>query len=354
MAVYSAITTGEKDPESPIDVSLVEKLDQNPEAMIEGASGAPRVQTAALDQTGGSEAVTAATMRSGAALSNIGSGNITQTYMGASSIGQGQLKTTSGEVSSSSGTASLLTLPGGAFGFYAQTRKDFSGSASVEMVDTQIIGTTSASYITLYAEGANSVYAKQTYVQASPPYDLGDGEIPLFIFAEIDSSTGDVVSAYEAPEAPWHYNGPTNIKADYYNKSGAGYQRKKDATEIDSAMVAAGHAKGLSRASAKALSILAYQDYLAAFNEAKDVEVEISQDIKNADMDLISKPMSGTANTTVVMLDPVSDLGASLAGMKKHDEFNINELLHDGDLIITDEVVRAGPQGVPVHSYKWR
>ncbi len=48
MAIYSAVTAGEKDPESPIDVNLIGKLDDNPRAMIEGASGAPRVQTAAL------------------------------------------------------------------------------------------------------------------------------------------------------------------------------------------------------------------------------------------------------------------------------------------------------------------
>jgi len=66
MATYSAVTAGEKDPESPIDVNLIGKLDQNPEAMIEGASGAPRIQTAALEQSGGSEAVTAACIRDGA------------------------------------------------------------------------------------------------------------------------------------------------------------------------------------------------------------------------------------------------------------------------------------------------
>ncbi len=48
MTTYSAIAAGEKDAESPIDESLIGKLDNNPHAMFEGASGAPRLQSAAL------------------------------------------------------------------------------------------------------------------------------------------------------------------------------------------------------------------------------------------------------------------------------------------------------------------
>lgn len=48
MATYSAVTAGEKDADSPINVSLIDKLDQNPLAIAEGASGAPKIQTAAI------------------------------------------------------------------------------------------------------------------------------------------------------------------------------------------------------------------------------------------------------------------------------------------------------------------
>ncbi len=50
MATYSAVTAGEKDADSPITVGLVDKLDQNPEAMFEGASGAPRLKRAAVEK----------------------------------------------------------------------------------------------------------------------------------------------------------------------------------------------------------------------------------------------------------------------------------------------------------------
>lgn len=353
MAVYSVVTAGEKDPESPIDVSLIGKLDQNPEAMIEGASGAPRIQTAALEQTGGSEAVTQACIRD-------------------SAVGQGQLKTTTGSVSQG-GAPGNVTLPGGTYGFYPQTRVNNASYGGITVDITY--SDTSISYLTRIGFTNITVgeigYAQQRYVQSSPPYDLGDGEVPLFIFAEIDKAAGNVVGAYEAPEAPWHNNGPTNTRADTYI-DGVGYQYRKDAHAIDDAMFAAGHPRGLTRATSKALSINAYIDYLAAFEAAPSILLEVTQDIKQTDMNLpgLSLPMEPRdgvtkiedingdlitpRETVVVMLDPVADLTARLFELKKHDEFSINELLHDGDLIITDKVNRAAPNGVPVHGYKWR
>ena len=49
MATYSAVGAGEKDADSPINVSLIDKLDQNPHAIAEGASGAPKIKNAAFD-----------------------------------------------------------------------------------------------------------------------------------------------------------------------------------------------------------------------------------------------------------------------------------------------------------------
>lgn len=48
MATYTAVSTTEKDVDSPITVSLIDKLDQNPLAMFEGASGAPKLANAAI------------------------------------------------------------------------------------------------------------------------------------------------------------------------------------------------------------------------------------------------------------------------------------------------------------------
>lgn len=48
MATYTAITDTEIDPEKPVTTSLMTKLRDNPLAMFEGASGAPKIEPAAI------------------------------------------------------------------------------------------------------------------------------------------------------------------------------------------------------------------------------------------------------------------------------------------------------------------
>ena len=49
MATYTAIAASQKDTNSPVDTTLIDRLDQNPHAMFEGASGSPRLQNAAVN-----------------------------------------------------------------------------------------------------------------------------------------------------------------------------------------------------------------------------------------------------------------------------------------------------------------
>jgi len=49
MASYNEVSISEKDPDSPLTASLVDKLDQNPLALFEGAAGAPRLQNNAIN-----------------------------------------------------------------------------------------------------------------------------------------------------------------------------------------------------------------------------------------------------------------------------------------------------------------
>ncbi len=48
MATYSAVSASEKDTDSPITTGLIDKLDQNPHAIAEGVSGAPKIANAAF------------------------------------------------------------------------------------------------------------------------------------------------------------------------------------------------------------------------------------------------------------------------------------------------------------------
>lgn len=66
MTTYTNIANSEIDTDSPVTESLMTRLRDNPVAITEGSTGAPKIQTAALEQTGGSEAVTTATIRASA------------------------------------------------------------------------------------------------------------------------------------------------------------------------------------------------------------------------------------------------------------------------------------------------
>jgi len=63
MTAYNAIADSDLDPESPGTTTTFTRLRDNPIAISEGSSGAPKTQTAALEQAGGSEAVTNACIR---------------------------------------------------------------------------------------------------------------------------------------------------------------------------------------------------------------------------------------------------------------------------------------------------
>jgi len=306
------------DADSPITATLINSLENNPTEIAAGTGGAPKIQQAAIEP---------------------------------GAVGQGQLKTGSGTVSVSSGASGYLTLPGGEYGFLTNVKSGYEGVATLH---NTVQNTSYTPQIYLTSTGGSVTAAWHRYIQSSPPYDLGDGEVPLFIFADIDNATGKVVRAYEAPEAPWHNNGPTNAKADTYS-NGIGYQYRKDSVEINKAMMAAGHPTGMTMAQAKQAGMRVYADYIAAFSEASSYLVEVTQTIKQADMALLPSPTQKEDGLTTVMLDPVADITNQLFQMKQFDDFSVLELLHSGDLVIDNSPInRAGPPGVPVHSYRWR
>ena len=283
-----------------------------------------------------------------------------QTDIGSAAVGQAQLKTTYGQASTT--TQVYFSLPGGAFGFmlrlYSPTAPSNDGQVPAGGFWSAIEGDVSGQQFPLQNVAANTwgarvllvdassdtSYLQQHYIQASPPYDLGDGEIPRFIFAIVDSN-GNVESVYQASEAPWHYNGPTNVKADFY-RDGKGYRLRRDMSAVPFT---------LEEAKADPAKMA---EYVAAFNAAPVVEEEITQEIKNRDMALLPHPFLGNEldGKTVVLLDPVCDLCWHLAQLCEcHDEFNLNELLHDGHIRIDNSPInRAGPPGVPVVGFRWK
>lgn len=327
MTAYTTISDSRVAPEAPLDTSLVTELRDNPIAITEGASGAPKIKTAALDDLA-----------------------VTTSKIALAAIGQSRLKTSTGEVSHSGTVGANLTLPGGEFGFYPRIRtsnvasnaiwggaydgsEGYAAYTSSTSDITRIFLRTSSAYYT--------AYARQRYVQSSPPYDLGDGEIPLFIFVELDSN-GEIISGYSAQEAPWHNNGPTNLTAHIYDESGRGYRKRKDMSNIQFT---------LDDARADQVKMA---EYLDAFSKAEEILEPITQEEKQKDMPLIPRPMNPSDGNTVILLDPVCDMTHRLFELTSHDQFSVLELLRSGYIDIDNTPInRAAPPGVGVHSFRW-
>jgi hypothetical protein len=157
----------------------MQQLRDNITAVVEGASGAPEIETAALKvlavTTGkiNNEAVTEAKIKSG---------NVTRSRL-ASSVG---------EVSTF--TSTHLELPGGSYGFYPRIKKTSSGLITVRIADSYTSGTAYKTMIYLDAHSQNFAYAQQRYV-------TGSGEV-FWIFYLIDKKKKSVIATWSAPDHP--------------------------------------------------------------------------------------------------------------------------------------------------------
>lgn len=129
-------------------------------------------------------------------------------------ISQPKIKTATGEVSIGGGGASNLTLPGGTYGFYPQVKQ----TTDAGLLSQICMGYVSGSYATqIYLSAAGGTYgagyAQQRYIQASPPYKIGDITWGHFLFL-LRNAAGDVKAAYEAEDPPWAYNGAIYLPKD--------------------------------------------------------------------------------------------------------------------------------------------
>jgi hypothetical protein len=304
-------------------------------AQANGDSGAPKNQTASF-----------------AALA------ITTAKLAAGAVTQGKIATSTGEVSVAG--SNNLTLAGGEYGFYPQVRVT-SGTADAAIASA----ISNTSYVTnIYLErvsGSGTVYAQQRYITASPPYDLGDGPIPLFMFALINNATGDIEATYVAPEAPWHHNGPTIITPDMYDDNGVPYRFVR---VIPSELDALGQAVSIIRAKMRDgdpvtdSERMQMRDFYLGMEAEPQQPQEITQSIKNADMDVIPHPFRIVpADRTVVMLDPLGPVATGLFELHREygGDFSLPALLHGQAFTIDNNpLTRSGPSGVMQVAFNWR
>lgn len=269
--------------------------------------------------------------------------NLPAPALGAASVGQSELKTTTGTASTSTYGA-VLTVPGGQYAFMIETyftgigSKD-SASLAWQNENPAPIWGAYANKVGFFEAISASGFLRSRYVQASPPYDLGDGEIPIFIYVMIDDVTGDILAVAEADDPPWAYEGPTIITPSRIDRmTGKKYrdvlQYKLDNPDWKTMLETGTPAQR--------------EATLVGLRTSSKVEVEIDQAYKNADKDLIPHPFIGTDLTdkTIVMIDPVGSLALDLYDMK-HEDVPLCELFYDGYINInTTPLVRAAPNGI--------
>ena len=276
--------------------------------------------------------------------------NVTQGKLANAAVGQAQLKTTTGEVSTTSATT-LLTLPGGEYGFYPTIRSSASSAntfkaliGGVDHFSHADLGTSYLTRIVLGSSAAQTTFAQQRYVQASPPYDLGNGEVPLFVFALVDA-LGNILATYVAADPPWANNGRTIIRPEFMDAQGRGFRRRKVMPFT------------WQEAKNDPVKRAQFADQLA--NAPLEL-YEITQAVKQADMPLIPHPFQGNDLTgkTVVLIDPVSRICEGL--LRMHEEFSsapesVAELLHGDYLRLGNTPLpRSAPPGVIAVSANWK
>jgi hypothetical protein len=270
---------------------------------------------------------------------------VTYAKMASAAIGQAMLKTTTGEVSTAVGGE--LTLPGGTYGFYPQTK---NSSAVTDMsVHMVTLGhSISASYVTRISisVGTGTGFALQRYLQASAPWNLGDGDVPLFVFAAIDG-VGKIVHLWIAADPPWGYNGPTSLVWDVREFATGKNFRLVPRTQMT-----------LAEAKRSPALMRDYLDEHTAARVANEFTlVEITQAMKQADMPLIPHPFQGTDLTglTVVMMDPMSPLGEKIEHLRDSGEMLADELFRGDYLRFGNTgLSRAAPPGVMPVDVRWR
>jgi len=131
-------------------------------------------------------------------LATVPDGYVTEVKIAAAAVSQAKLKTSQGEVSTTSVELVILTLPGGEYGFWPRIKISITPFG----VYTGNLFTLSTTYVTLIGlqvSGGGTAYAQQRYVASS-------GEV-FWLFLLREKSTKAVISTYSAPDHPCFGNG---------------------------------------------------------------------------------------------------------------------------------------------------
>jgi len=146
-------------------------------------------------------------------------GGIGSSHLASASVSQAKLKTSVGEVSVQNGQ-SVLTLPGGQYGFYPQTGIDITTGANFGFIMGWNKYDTSNNCWKAYTEGYNdrpygtyiTLYSSQyyQYAKAQQRYITSSGK-DHWIFLLVDKETKQIIASYQAPDHPCYGQGGDEI-----------------------------------------------------------------------------------------------------------------------------------------------
>lgn len=208
-------------------------------------------------------------------------------------VTQPKLKTAAaaGSLTLSATSVSDYTLTGGTYSWWtASGTKGGTGFGPMGIVFSS--GDEAAGVIGIGNRTSSSVdfYLDERYIQASPPYNLGNGDIPLFIFLMFDQEK-NLVGMSLAPDPPWAYHGPTNILPHRIDTvSGRAWAKNEFVGDVPLSLAIKD--KNLLRS------------IMLGHVEVVSREVEITHELKNRDMSLFPHNFKAGKNT-VVMVDPL-------------------------------------------------
>lgn len=253
--------------------------------------------------------------------------SVNQDSIAAGSIHQGELDVGSEEDSLTAQDAdfSFLTSAGSYALSVESSGTPGNGSfQTFEGIETDNTGVfTFGHYVRLINNGSATSNIRTTYINASAPFDIGDGEVKAFVWVLMNGNKIEAISS--APAPTWAYNGPTSIKPDRVKLVNGVLKKYKYNRVID-----------------------------VDSGDVKKQEVEIGNELKNNDMDIFPHPfiLNNITGKRIVILDPpetgyLSEV--ALAGQ------SINELLHKDYLRIDNEkIIRKTSVGVTPVKFKWK
>lgn len=269
-----------------------------------------------------------------------------------------------------------LTLSGGRYSFLH--RSQATGGNAAKMASVGISANNNANTAVNHgtlgmalrvdggAGGGTSTLVDNVFINASAPWFVDDVLMPVFGWAWVDNGTG-VIEGVCIEDAPtWGYNGPTDAAAKFY-------KNRLDPRTGVIERVGFKRQKLITVSPQEAADDRAKQAILEAELAAAPIEIEITNDIKNADMASFPHPWADNDLTgkTIVLFEPNDKLTENLAEIHKAN----TELILNGnplsdteriDSLILNDFIRIDnvatrppnpgkiPPGILVARAKWR